>query len=125
MNQAARADAVQLYAAGSLRAALTDVSKAFRAVSGVAVQGKYGPSGILKDEIARGAKADVFASANMTLFARNRLCALVRPGLTNRRRGDRRVFLLHLLVTGIGTKRTCRGYPGMSGFGGKADMAGL
>src|SRR5262245_35216234 len=96
MNQAARADAVQLYAAGSLRAALTDVSKAFRAVSGVAVQGKYGPSGILKDEIARGAKADVFASANMThpqalaetgksgpvaLFARNRLCALVRPGL--------------------------------------------
>ena len=96
MNQAARADAVQLYAAGSLRDALTDVSKAFRAVSGVAVQGKYGPSGILKDEIARGAKADVFASANMThpqtlaetgksgpvvLFARNRLCALVRPGL--------------------------------------------
>ena len=96
MNQAARADAVQLYAAGSLRAALTDVSKAFRAVSGVAVQGKYGPSGILEDEIARGAKADVFASANMThpqtlaetgksgpvvLFARNRLCALVRPGL--------------------------------------------
>src|SRR5262245_45779944 len=96
MNQAARADAVQLYAAGSLRAALTDVSKAFRAVSGVAVQGKYDPSDILKDEIARGAKADVFASANMThpqtlaetgksgpvvLFARNRLCALVRPGL--------------------------------------------
>jgi len=96
MNQAARADAVQLYAAGSLRAALTDVSKAFRAVSGVAVQGEYGPSGILEDEIARGAKADVFASANMThpqtlaetgksgpvvLFARNRLCALVRPGL--------------------------------------------
>src|SRR6516165_12114847 len=80
----------------SLRAALTDESNAFRALSGVAVQGKYGPSGILKDEIARGAKADVFASANMThpqtlaetgksgpvvLFARNRLCALVRPGL--------------------------------------------
>jgi len=74
----------------SLRAALTDESNAFRAMSGVAVQGKFGPS-----------------------------------GLTNRRRGDRRVFLLHLLMTGIGTKRTCRGYPGMSGFGGKADMAGL
>src|SRR5262249_31589186 len=68
----------------------------FSAVSGIAVQGRYGPSGILKDEIARGAKADVFASANMihpqtladmgksgpvVLFARNRLCALVRPGL--------------------------------------------
>ena len=96
MNEAARADAVQLYAAGSLRASLTDASNAFLAMSGVAVQGKYGPSGILKEEIERGAKLDVFASANMThpqaladtgksgpvvLFARNKLCALVRPGL--------------------------------------------
>src|SRR5262249_20445850 len=106
MNQAARADAVQLYAAGSLRAALTDVSKAFRAVSGVAVQGKYGPSDILKDEIARGAKADVFASATLSrsralpetgrggpvgLFARNRLSALGRhgPGVTTANLLDR------------------------------------
>ena len=50
----------------------------------------------MKDEIAAGAKAEVFASANMehpqvlaaekrsgpvVLFARNRLCALARPGL--------------------------------------------
>ena len=105
----------------SLRAALTDESNAFRAMSGVAVQGKFGPSGILKDEIARGAKADVFASANMTLFARNRLCALVRPGLTNRRRGDRRVFLLHLLMTGIGTSETSRRDPAKSAFGGKPE----
>src|SRR5262249_11313864 len=57
---------------------------------------KFGASGILKDEIASGAKAEVFASANMehpqalsvagrsgpvTMFARNRLCALVRPGI--------------------------------------------
>ena len=60
------------------------------------MQAKYGPSGTLKDEIAGGAQAEVFASANMehpqalakagksgpvVLFARNRLCALVRPGL--------------------------------------------
>ena len=60
------------------------------------MQAKYGPSGLLKDEIAGGASAEVFASANMehpqalatagksgpvVLFARNRLCALVRPGL--------------------------------------------
>ncbi len=90
------ADTVLLHAAGSLRAALTEVSKAFEASSGATVQAKYGPSGILKDEIAGGAKAEVFASANMehpqalaagkktgavVLFARNRLCALVRPGL--------------------------------------------
>jgi molybdenum ABC transporter molybdate-binding protein len=99
------ADTVQLYAAGSLRAALTDVAKAFEAASGDAVQAKYGPSGLLKDEIAVGAKADVFASANMEhpqalsaagksgpvlLFARNRLCALVKPGLKVDSAPDRR-----------------------------------
>jgi molybdenum ABC transporter molybdate-binding protein len=96
MTTTARADTVQLYAAGSLRAALTDVAKAFEAESGNIVQARYGPSGILKDEIARGAKADVFASANMEhpqalseatksgpvlLFARNRLCGLLKPEL--------------------------------------------
>ena len=90
------ADPVLLHAAGSLRAALTEVSKAFEAAGGASVQAKFGPSGLLKDEIAGGAKAEVFASANMehplalaatklsgpvVLFARNRLCALVRPGL--------------------------------------------
>jgi molybdate transport system substrate-binding protein len=57
---------------------------------------KFGPSGVLEKEIAGGAKADVFASANMDYpqalnrsnksgpvlrFARNKLCALVKPGL--------------------------------------------
>jgi molybdate transport system substrate-binding protein len=87
---------VVLHAAGSLRAALTDVASAFEAASGQKVEAKYGPSGTLKDEIAGGMRAEVFASANMehpqalaaagksgpvVLFARNRLCALVRPGL--------------------------------------------
>jgi molybdenum ABC transporter molybdate-binding protein len=96
MSSPARAETVQLYAAGSLRSALTEVAKAFEAQTGNNVQAKFGPSGLLKDEIAGGAKADVFASANMEhpqalraagkggpvlLFARNRLCALVKPGL--------------------------------------------
>src|SRR6516162_3979544 len=87
---------VLLHAAGSLRAAPTEVTWVFEAASGQRVQPKYGPSGTLKDEIAGGARAEVFASANMehpqalatqgksgpvVLFARNRLCALVRPGL--------------------------------------------
>src|SRR5262249_41356278 len=87
---------VLLHAAGSLRTALTEVTGAFEAASGQRVQAKYGPSGTLKNEIAGGAHAEVFASANMehpqalptagksgpvVLFARNRLCALVRPGL--------------------------------------------
>jgi molybdate transport system substrate-binding protein len=95
--QASVAQAVHLYAAGSLRSALTEVAGAYVAASRQEVQARYGASGLLKDEIAGGARADVFASANMehpqalaaagksgavVLFARNRLCALVRPGLT-------------------------------------------
>jgi len=91
------AEPVQLYAAGSLRSALTEVSAAFETTTGVKVQAKFGASGTLKDEIEGGAPAQVFASANMehpqtlaaakqsgpvVLFARNQLCALARPGLT-------------------------------------------
>jgi molybdate transport system substrate-binding protein len=89
-------DTVLLHAAGSLRGALTEVAKSFEASSGAKVEMKYGASGLLKDEIVGGAKAEVFASANMehphvltkagksgpvVLFARNRLCALAKPGL--------------------------------------------
>jgi ABC-type molybdate transport system substrate-binding protein len=87
---------ILLHAAGSLRAALTEVASAFEASSGDKVQPKYGASGTLRDAIANGERAEVFASANMThpqslasvgkaspvvRFARNRLCALARPGL--------------------------------------------
>ncbi len=97
MTAPANADEpVLLHAAGSLRSALTEVTVAFEAATGVRVLPKFGPSGVLKDEIAGGAPAEVFASANMehpqtlakagrsgpvVLFARNRLCALARPGL--------------------------------------------
>ena len=54
-----------LHAAGSLRGALTEVAEAFAADSGIKVEAKYGPSGTLRDEIAAGSRAQVFASANM------------------------------------------------------------
>ena len=94
MSTSARADTVQLYAAGSLKAALADVAKAFEAKTGDKVEAKFGPSGLLKNEIAAGAAAQVFASANMAhpqalhdagksgpvvRFARNKLCALAHP----------------------------------------------
>jgi molybdate transport system substrate-binding protein len=96
MTGPAASETVQLHAAGSLKGALTDVAKAYEASTGNKVEAKYGPSGLLKNEIAGGARADVFASANMEhpqalhdeqksgpiiRFARNKLCALVRPGL--------------------------------------------
>ena len=96
MAPAMAEETVLLHAAGSLRAALTEVARDFEAAGLGKVQAKFGASGLLKDEIAGGAKAEVFASANMehpqalasakrsspvVLFARNRLCALARPGL--------------------------------------------
>jgi ABC-type molybdate transport system substrate-binding protein len=90
-------EAVLLHAAGSLRGALTEVAQGFEKASHLKVQAKFGASGLLKDEIAAGAKAEVFASANMehpqalttagesgpvVLFARNSLCALARPAFT-------------------------------------------
>jgi molybdate transport system substrate-binding protein len=85
---------VRLYAAGSLRAALNELAASY---SGAKVEAVYGASGLLRDRIAGGERADVFASANMEhpqslardgkaagpvkRFARNRLCALASPSL--------------------------------------------
>jgi molybdenum ABC transporter molybdate-binding protein len=96
MTHAAAAQPVQLYSAGSLKGAWLETIQAFEAATGIKVQPRFGPSGVLKDDIVAGAKADVFTSANMehpqalaaarlsgpvVLFARNRLCAIARPGL--------------------------------------------
>ncbi|HWK97938.1 MAG TPA: molybdate ABC transporter substrate-binding protein [Pseudolabrys sp.] len=87
---------IRLFAAGSLKTALTEVAQAFASSGGLSIEGRFGPSGLLKDDIVNGAGADVFASANMdhpqalrdagrsgpvVMFARNEMCALVRPGL--------------------------------------------
>lgn len=87
---------VRLYAAGSLRAALSETAACFEARVGLKVAGTFGASGLLCGRIAGGEPAEVFASANMAHpaalaasglagpvapFARNRLCALARPDL--------------------------------------------
>lgn len=89
-------DAVILFAAGSLKAALGDVADAFARQGGHTVETAFGPSGLMRERIERGDTAHVFASANMRhprklagqgkagevrMFARNQLCALARPGL--------------------------------------------
>lgn len=96
MTGTAHAEDVKLIAAGSLKAALGDVAKAFTAETGTAVATTFGPSGLMRKKIEAGEKFDVFASANMkhpktlneagksgdvTLFARNKLCALAAPGV--------------------------------------------
>jgi len=85
---------VRLYAAGSLKTAMTDIAAAFQRESGIAVFGTFGASGLLRDRITEGETAEVFASANMAhpqslanagragevrAFALNQLCALAGP----------------------------------------------
>jgi len=93
---ATAAETITVYAAGSLKSAFTDLAESYESATGNTVSVRYGASGLLKDEISKGARADVFASANMEhpqalhdqnkggpviRFARNTLCALVKPGL--------------------------------------------
>jgi ABC-type molybdate transport system substrate-binding protein len=85
------AEPVKVYAAGSLKAALAQAASEFSAKRGTPVSFEFGPSGLLRGRLAKGERADVFASANMEhprslaeagladpvrMFARNRLCAL-------------------------------------------------
>ena len=90
------ADTVRLHAAGSLKAALTELAQAFTAHHGTPVETTFGASGLLRQRIEGGEAADLFASANLehpralaaagrgsavVLFARNQLCALAQPDL--------------------------------------------
>jgi molybdate transport system substrate-binding protein len=96
MPLSVRADSVTLYAAGSLKAALSDVAAAYENAYQIAVNTKFGPSGLLRKAIEAGEKPDVFASANMdhpealaakgwggpvVLFTRNQLCTMAQPNV--------------------------------------------
>ncbi len=86
-----------VHAAGSLREPITQAARDFeQAHPGTRIALHFGASGLLRERIAGGEPADVFASANMAhpqalsdggawgptrAFARNALCALARPGL--------------------------------------------
>ena len=100
ITASAHAETIHLYAAGSLRAALTEVARAFEADSAGQhkVETTFGASGLLRERIESGAAAHVFTSADtghpkrlteqglaappVRLFARNELCVLVREGLS-------------------------------------------
>jgi ABC-type molybdate transport system substrate-binding protein len=99
LSTLAHAETVNLYAAGSLKAALTEVAKAFEKGKDdkVRVEATFGPSGLLRERIEKGEPAHVFASADsnhpkrladqgrsmdqVRVFARNRLCGLARGDL--------------------------------------------
>ncbi len=61
----AMAEEVTLFAAGSLKAALSEVAKDYSTAYGVPVDTSFGPSGLVRERIEAGEAAHVFASANM------------------------------------------------------------
>jgi len=90
------ADTLKVMAAGSLRAAMTDLLQHFPRQSDEVDTPEFGSSGLMRQKIENGAAADVFASADLeqphklaaghperlvVLFARNSLCVLARPEL--------------------------------------------
>lgn len=96
-TQSAVPPTVTVYAAGSLRAALDEVARAFEQAQGARAAMTYGASGLLKDRIVGGEAPQVFASANtehpqalvaagkavaVTPFTRNALCVLATPGFS-------------------------------------------
>jgi molybdate transport system substrate-binding protein len=88
------AEPIAVYAAGSLRAPLTELATGFTKKTGIEVRYTFGASGLLKERIEKNEPADIFASANtehpaalvsagvadkVRVFARNEMCALVSP----------------------------------------------
>lgn len=63
-QQAGAQDGLTVFAAASLRNALDDVDNAFAKASGVKVTASYAASSALAKQIAQGAPADVYVSAN-------------------------------------------------------------
>ena len=99
MTGSVRADQLHVLAAGSLREVIGEIGRRYQIQTGIEVRADFGPSGILPERIAKGEKADLFASADMghplklapdglamrvDMFTRNALCAFARPqvGLT-------------------------------------------
>ena len=62
---AAARDTLTVFAAASLRNALDEANKAFGKATGVRVTASYAASSALARQIAQGAPADVYVSANI------------------------------------------------------------
>lgn len=105
-----KAPELTIYAAGSLRAAMTQIAQDFAAQSGVQPKFVFGASGLLRDRLTGGERADLFASANMEHpqalersghaaavrpFTRNELCALATAAFA----ADTRSLVAKLLDT--------------------------
>ncbi len=94
MTGRARADALHVLAAGSLREVMTAIGAQYRTATGAEITAAFGPSGLLRERIEKGEHADLFASADIgqplrlqregratrvVMFVRNSLCGFAVP----------------------------------------------
>lgn len=115
------ANVLNLYAAGSLDTAITDVAAAYERRSGERIAVTTGPSGLLRERIARGAPAHIFAAANMAhpaalaatrktgpvvRFARNHLCVLAQGDMEITSRSALDVLLDPAVTLGTSTPKS-------------------
>jgi ABC-type molybdate transport system substrate-binding protein len=93
-SAAAAPQAVQIFAAGSLRGVVTDLAAEAGAALGIEVQASFGGSGTMRERIEKGEPADLLMSADLgsprklesqgrttvpvIAFARNRMCIVSR-----------------------------------------------
>jgi ABC-type molybdate transport system substrate-binding protein len=89
-----RAEPVAVFAAGSLRGVVTDLAAEAKTTLGIEVVPTFGGSGLLRERIEKGEKADLFLSADLgsprklasgtktvvpaIAFSRNRMCVISR-----------------------------------------------
>jgi molybdate transport system substrate-binding protein len=84
-------EGLTVFGAGSLREALSEITRNFGAAHGLQIRAEFGPSGRMRERIERGERVDLFGSADigharaivehgfasvMVMFARNTICAL-------------------------------------------------
>ncbi|MDB5807279.1 MAG: molybdenum transporter, periplasmic molybdate-binding protein [Betaproteobacteria bacterium] len=87
---------LKVYSAGSLKAAWMELARAYQAKYGVRIDFEFGASGLLRERLEKGERADLFTSADtghpqtladkglsgpMRVFTGNRLCVLAQPGV--------------------------------------------
>ena len=85
-TQTQQPDSVTLYAAGSLRGALSEVADSFTQEYGISVKREFASSGSLRERIEKGENVDVFASAdtgNPTILNQENLSGNVEKFATN------------------------------------------
>jgi molybdate transport system substrate-binding protein len=89
-----RADTVDVFSAGSLRGVVSDLAKEAGATLNIEVNASFGGSGMMRERIEKGEKADLLLSADLgsprklesqgrtvvptIAFARNRMCIVSR-----------------------------------------------